>query len=331
MSGHSCSSTLLPLELKVLGFIQSHTGDFGDIAMEIHAWQKTACPAYGAFCASMPPARTWQEIPALPLTAFRQTDIRCFPADKTVRTFHTSGTTGEGFGRHHFRTLELYRSAALEGWKQVGLPANPILNLMPSPEELPHSSLSCMAGWLTGEFFAGQWERLHTALSRIEKPVLFGTAIAFLDFFAWLGDRSVTLPPGSLAIETGGYKGTRRSLPKEDLYALFGDKLGLPPEAVWNEYGMTELSSQFYTRGLGRPHRGAPWVRSLVIDPETNEEVRDGETGVLRIWDLANIGSCCVLQTRDLAIRRGRDFELLGRDPAALPRGCSRAADELLS
>ena len=94
---------------------------------------------------------------------------------------------------------------------------------------------------------------------------------------------------------------------------------------------MTELSSQFYTRGLGHPHLGAPWVRALVIDPETESEVADGGTGVLRIFDLANTGSCCAIQTRDLAIRRGENFQLLGRDPAALPRGCSRAADEMLA
>ncbi len=119
-----------------------------------------------------------------------------------------------------------------------------------------------------------------------ENIALFGTAIAFLDFFEWLGDRSLALPAGSLAIETGGYKGTRRDLPKEDLYALFTAKLGLSPDDMWNEYGMTELSSQFYTQGLRRPHHGAPWVRASVLDPETGREVRDGQTGVLRIWDL---------------------------------------------
>ncbi len=322
---------LLHLERKVLGFIQEDKGDFEEIAMAVHAWQRAACPVYGAFCATLPPAQNWMEIPALPLSAFRQTPIRSFPAGETARTFRTSGTTGEGFGEHHFRTLELYHAAALAGWKHAGLPTLLVFGLMPSPEELPHSSLSCMAGWLVQDFYAGQWERLSAACADRENIALFGTAIAFLDFFEWLGDRSLALPAGSLAIETGGYKGTRRDLPKEDLYALFTAKLGLSPDDMWNEYGMTELSSQFYTRSLRRPHRGAPWVRARVLDPETGREVPDGQTGVLRIWDLANVGSCCVLQTRDLAIRRGEDFELLGRDPAALPRGCSRAADEMLS
>jgi hypothetical protein len=69
----------------------------------------------------------------------------------------------------------------------------------------------------------------------------------------------------------------------------------------------------------------------MVVDPATGREVADGETGVPRIYDLANLGSVFAIQTRDLAIRRGENFELMGRDPGALPRGCSRAADEMLS
>jgi hypothetical protein len=132
-------------------------------------------------------------------------------------------------------------------------------------------------------------------------------------------------------METGGYKGTGHQISKAELYALFERRLGLSPASVLNEYGMTELSSQFYTRGLGKPHMGPPWLRALVIDPETDEEVPLGATGVLRIFDLANIGSVLALQTQDLAIRREQGFELIGRSPAALPRGCSRAADEALS
>ena len=111
---------------------------------------------------------------------------------------------------------------------------------------------------------------------------------------------------------------------------MFGEYLELAPDDIINEYSMTELSSQFYTRGLGRAHEGAPWVRAIVINPETGSEVEVGETGVLRIFDLANLGSVLAIETQDLAIRRERGFELLGRDPGALPRGCSRVADERL-
>lgn len=327
------SDPLGSLKDEILFFLESGQGDFGTLLFKAHAFQRARCAPYAAYCVSLPTPNTWQEIPALPLDAFRLASIRCFPASATVREFFTSGTTGEGHGTHAFATLDLYRTAALRGWAHAGLPQNETLCLAPSPVAAPNSSLSCMAGWLapTGNFFPAQWEALSDRLVDAREPVtLFGAALAFLDFFEWLGERNLDLPEGSLAVETGGYKGTRRTLPKADLYALFAARLGLPADAVWNEYGMTELSSQFYTRGLGGVHRGGPWVRGVVIDPETGREAGEGETGVLRLFDLANLGSCCVLQTRDLAIRRGDAFELLGRDPAALPRGCSRAADEML-
>jgi hypothetical protein len=97
-----------------------------------------------------------------------------------------------------------------------------------------------------------------------------------------------------------------------------------------NEYGMTELSSQFYSVGLGMPHTAGSWVRAVVIDPESGREVPVDSPGILRIVDLANLGSVLAIETQDLAVRRLEGFELLGRDPAALPRGCSREADELL-
>lgn len=334
MPNSSTFANLRTLEESVLRFIGSGEGSFEELILDAHALQRTLCAPYGAYCASFGKPTSWREIPPVPLTAFRHAAIRSFPAAETICSFRTSGTTGEGYGEHHFRTLELYRCAMLSGWRRAGLPGENLFCLAASPTEAPHSSLSCMAGWLAPaqRFFLGQWEQLMEALSReSHRVVLFGTALAFLDFFEWLGDREIELPRDSLAVETGGYKGTGRSLSKPELYVLFQKHLGLCHNAIWNEYGMTELSSQFYSHGLQNPHLGAPWVRALVIDPENGEESPDGEIGMLRIFDLANVGSCCVLQTRDLAVRRGAAFELIGRDPAALPRGCSRTTDELLA
>lgn len=329
-----CSAELRTLEENVLRFIRTGKGSFEALILAAHSIQRALCAPYDAYCKAFKEPDSWREIPAIPLTAFRHAAIRSFPEEETIRSFRTSGTTGEGYGEHHFRTLELYHAAAIGGWQRIGLPTKNLFCLMPAPAESPNSSLCCMAGWLAPpqRFFLGDWDRIVSELSGEEEgAVLFGTALAFLDFFQWLGNREVRLPPGSVAVETGGYKGTRRSVPKSELYALFQRYLGLGENDVWNEYGMTELSSQFYTHGLGNPHRGAPWVRSLVIDPESGSESAEGETGILRIFDLANIGSCCALQTGDLAIRRTEGFELIGRDPTALPRGCSRSADEILA
>ncbi len=312
--------------------------DFNPMLLAVHEFQKSANPDYARYCATFPPATHWSEIPALPQQIFKYQAVRCFAAEITLRTFRTSGTTGETFGEHHFKSLAIYEAAARTGWELAGLPATGIFSLIPPASEAPFSSLSQMASWLTDDeaFFMrggeGRWDELADRLDAANQPVtLFGTALAFLDFFEWLGSRSFPLPAGCLAVETGGYKGTRRELPKAALYAQFTERLGLEPDSIFNEYGMTELSSQFFARGLGTPHTGPHWARGLVIDPETSQEVTDGEIGVLRMVDAANLWSVCAVQTQDLAIRRGVDFELIGRDPTALPRGCSRMVDEMLT
>jgi hypothetical protein len=136
-------------------------------------------------------------------------------------------------------------------------------------------------------------------------------------------------------IETGGYKGRSRELAKGELHRLISERLGVPAPHIVCEYGMSELSSQAYdiTASSARPASPVtrhfhfpPWARAQVISPETGREVADGETGLLRVFDLANVFSVMALQTEDLAVRRGTGFELLGRARLAEPRGCSLMA-----
>jgi hypothetical protein len=259
-----------------------------------------------------------------------------------AKTFLTSGTTGESRGSHHFFDTRLYECSVQSGWARLGLASWTQFVLLANEAEAPWSSLSHMLlalGMKVGSqrYFINAdgrlcFEELEKALEEkieaAEPLALLGTALVFLNFFEQLGRRRFILPAGSYAMETGGYKGSSREIPKPELYAMFGESLGLVPDDIINEYSMTELSSQFYTRGLGRAHEGGPWVRAIVINPETGNEAAVGETGVLRIFDLANLGSVLAIETQDLAIRRECGFELLGRDPGALPRGCSRVADE---
>lgn len=328
------------LENRLLAWIANPAGTgLDEMLLEVHAFQRTANAAYGRYCAQFPVPRAAREIPAVPQRLFKELAIRSFPAGETARTFRTSGTTGEGYGEHHLRSLRLYEAAATRGWDLARLAGRRVLALLPTADEAPHSSLSQMASWLCPDesaFFvrkgAAHWEKLEKTIESAAGPLaLFGTALAFLDWFEKPGRRRITLPPGSIAVETGGYKGTQRELPKAGLYAIFAERLGLRGEDIVNEYGMTELSSQFYARGAGAPHFAPPWARGLVIDPATGREVAEGGTGVLRLHDAANLWSVCAIQTQDLAIRRGENFELIGRDPAALPRGCSRSADEMLA
>lgn len=313
---------------------------FNELALEIHRFQRRHNAPYANYCRSFPEPVAWRDIPAAPQAAFKRFAMRAFPEAETTRTFHTSGTTGEGCGRHPFRSLRLYEESIARGWRHFGLPEDlPRIVLIARPEDAPHSSLSHMMGVL-GRCGETHWvlrgaldlDAIRRLLATGRPALLLGTALAFLHFFEATPGECWTLPPGSQAMETGGYKGSGRTLAKADLYAMFAGRLGLPADAVVNEYGMTELSSPFYARGLGRPHEGPPWTRALIIDPETGREAATGGVGLVRLFDLANLGSCLALQTQDLATSRGGGrFELLGRDPAALPRGCSRAADELLT
>jgi hypothetical protein len=137
------------------------------------------------------------------------------------------------------------------------------------------------------------------------------------------------LPRGSWLLETGGFKGRSREVSKKELYTRLARIFSLPDSSLWNEYGMSELSSQAYARGVSGLHRTPPWARVLVCDPSTGREVRPGRRGLLRWIDLANIDSVFALQTLDVAERARDGFRLIGRLPRTEPRGCSLSVEDL--
>jgi len=325
------------LEARVFVSLHDFTDEkFDALALDIHAFQRRHNEPFARWCGTLPEPKTWREIPAVPQAMFKRFRLSCFPAKLTPVTFRTSGTTGETRGEHHLADAALYEASILAGWQRLRLPRLPALFLAQTPDEAPDSSLTHMFGVLAGGATRRATFNIRADADALRKLAargpcaIFGTALAFLALFERMGDARVRLPRGSFAFETGGYKGSGRDIPKAELYVNFLTHLGLRADSVWNEYGMTELSSQAYTRGLGRPHTAPPWLRALVVNPETGAEVPVGGSGVLRLFDLANVGSVLAIQTADLAVRRKDAFELLGRDPAAIPRGCSRRADELL-
>ncbi len=173
--------------------------------------------------------------------------------------------------------------------------------------------------------------------------LLLGTAFSFVHLLDYLAEHNLRLqlPAGSRVMETGGYKNRSRPMPKAELHALITERLGVPGENIICEYGMSELSSQAYavTSDKWRVTRDAvssrhlspvtchfefpPWARGQIVSPETGREVADGETGLIRVYDLANVFSVMAVQTEDLGVRRGDGFELIGRARLAEPRGCS--------
>ncbi len=224
--------------------------------------------------------------------------------------------------------LETYKASLRAGWSQV-LPELPILALMPAPGDAPNSSLSFMAAELGSTFLWGD----SLVLAELSQPViLFGTAFALVNLFD--SGRSLSaLPGGSCIVETGGFKGKSREVPREQLYGWFTRVLGVPEENCFSEYGMSELASQFYSRGLSGPKIGPPWVRTRALDPVTGVDAAPGEPGLLAHWDLANVNSCLAVQTEDLGVMLpdGSGFALVGRAPGAVLRGCSLTAEEFLA
>jgi acyl-coenzyme A synthetase/AMP-(fatty) acid ligase len=335
----------LALENRIESLIRSGAVDeaaFRDAAIAVHRFQRRHNELLANYCEHRgTPAeiQDWREIPAVPQSVFKRFRLSVGSAEMVTKTFLTSGTTGEARGQHHFINTRLYDTAIVYGWKRLDLPQPRTLILAPSPADAPQSSLSHMFGVLasrvSARFCTTGDGRLDIAtiseeIAHNTPLAILGTALAFLNLFEQLGAQRWRVAPGSFAMETGGYKGSGRDIPKGELYAMFGKYLGLDPDQILNEYGMTELSSQCYTRGLNRPHEAPPWMRALVINPETGDEVAVGATGILQLFDLANLGSSLAIETQDLAIREEQGFTLLGRDPTALPRGCSRAADEAL-
>ena len=150
--------------------------------------------------------------------------------------------------------------------------------------------------------------------------------------------RPIHLPPDSRIVDTGGPKGGR-TLSDAGFLAACWQTLGVPGYQCVNEYGMTELCSQFYDDVLDSRYRGEErrrlklgpgWVRTRAVDPATLETRPDGEAGILCHVDLANALSVMAVQTEDLGVVDGGRFSLRGRLPGAEPRGCALALADLL-
>jgi len=187
-----------------------------------------------------------------------------------------------------------------------------------------------MLGALAAErFFWDDDAALAFALAeRTEPIVLFGTAFSYVQLFDGT-EQAWRLPAGSLVIETGGFKGRTREVPREELYALFETRLGVPLENCHSEYGMSEMASQFYGHGLDPAKGGPHWVRTRAIDPETGEDAAPGTPGLLRHYDLANWNSVQAVQTQDRGTLTPDGFILHGRAPDAEVRGCSLTVEDL--
>src|SRR4051812_15243961 len=345
--------------------------EFNTHALELFALQYQHNPAYQRICTSRKVSpetiSSWKEMPFLPTEAFKELELTSIPPWRRSAVFHSSGTTGQKPSRH-FHSAESLRvyEAALLGWFSQHFPGPRLdparkqircLFLTPTKEAAPHSSLVHMfetirrATPAAGFLFAGRTETdgswnidfdaafrfLSTAIEQDEPIGILGTAFNFVHLLDELSHRgqNLRLPSGSSVMETGGYKGRSRSMPRLELHRWMSEMLGLKESDILCEYGMSELSSQAYDGTVGstellsvnvelkRVFKFPPWARVQLISPETSHEVAEGEAGLVRVFDLANVYSVAAVQTEDLAVRKGDGFELIGRTKESESRGCS--------
>ena len=338
----------------------SENDTFQQVALQLFRYQFESNAPYRKLCTlrntTPDTVRHWQDIPAVMTTSFKTAALFCGdPSTQARIVFHTSGTTRLTPGKHYMRTTELYRLAAMRTFKWACLPdvdTLPVLVIGPTIEHFPHSSLGQMFSWISSAFgtedsrvcfsptgidFPAAVAWLHTQCAKNRPLLILATSLALLDFFTYLQKKQMhfSLPATSRIVDTGGYKSSNRSIERSEFLLHIGRNFGVPHEWIFNEYGMTEMSSQYYQTAVTARRFGdgvkvaPPWLRSLACDPDTLSPLAEGQLGVLRHFDLANLDSVAMLQTEDLGIVRGRTLELLGRDPHAEPRGCSLLAEEL--
>ncbi len=329
--------------------------DFNGLALELFELQFEANAPFRRLCEArdVRPGSIddWRRVPSMPAAAFKELEVTSLPPEQRSHVFHSSGTTDQKPGRHFHDegSMALY-DASLKPWFGRNVPGSFELParfgmLTPPDTDAPNSSLAHMfatvkdafgspdSEWLGAHDHSGAWTInpeaclafLESAVDNQRPVILLGTAFLFVHLIDALqgAGRDFALPEGSRVMETGGYKGRSREMSREDLRALIGRRLGVASADIVREYGMSELSSQAYACGE-EPFHFPPWARAIIVSPETGAEVADGGTGLIRIFDLANVRSVAAIQTEDLGVRRGNGFELLGRASMAEPRGCSR-------
>ncbi len=315
---------------------------FEAAALALFRHQAVHCPPYAEYLARLGrnPAAVARlvDIPFLPIEFFKTHFVVTDSAEwEPQEVFLSSGTTLQQRSRHLVRDPALYRENAARIFEQEygPLPGWIFLALLPSYLEQGQSSLVAMVDYFARQsgqtqpaFFLRDHAALRAALVAAHRVpgrrvLLIGVSYALLDFVAETGP-ALELQ-GLTVLETGGMKGRRREMIREELHQEL--QLAFGPAGIHSEYGMTELLSQAYSLGDGRFHAPAP-LRVLLRDPSDPFSVADYRPdGAINIIDLANVDSCAFIETKDLArMHPDGSFEVLGRMDNSDVRGCNQLA-----
>jgi hypothetical protein len=355
------STTSADITSELLSFIARPAASdeaFNALALRLFARQFALNLPYQRFCQLRGKTprlvKSWRDIPAVPIDAFKDFTLSCIPAEDCERVFMTSGTTrGDVKGRHHHPNLLVYDASMLRhfsGHFMQGEAHLPMGILFPTETLMQNSSLAHYLGLAMQHFGSAEsayyldqnglrTDALCKALQQAEQSnqpfALLGASYSFVQLLDELQARglSFALPTGSRILDTGGFKGQSRDIPMEDFYAQLSATFGIDRRQCINMYGMTELSTQFYdagNRSVPSVKRGPHWLRSRVLDPITGQEVARGERGVLAHTDLANVNSVTTILTEDVGIATDDGFVLLGRAQGAAAKGCSLAVEDFL-
>lgn len=324
------------LEKRIFS-IQTKT-EFEKLALEIFQCQFKLNPVYQKFSILLGknPENIKQinDIPFLPVELFKNHEIKTGQFEPEI-VFSSSGTSGFQTSRHFVKKLSLYECSFAQGFEYFfGKPENyVILALLPSYLEREGSSLVYMAEKLISlsrkeesGFYLNDYRKLSKQLELLKakkkQVILLGVSYALLD----LAEQFPVSFPGLIIMETGGMKGKRKEIVRDDLHDFLKKKFDT--EHIFSEYGMTELLSQAYSKGNGL-FETPPWMRVFVRD--TNDpltKLQSGKTGGINIIDLANLYSCSFLATQDLGkIHADGTFEILGRFDNSDIRGCNLLLD----
>ncbi len=310
-------------------FSIQNESDFERVALEVYRYQVENCAVYREYVEQLKwdEPTSSDEIPFLPISFFKSHRVIAEGEDEEV-IFKSSGTGGER-SQHFVQNPELYKSAFRSIYAQFigNVEEQVVLALLPNYLDQGDSSLVFMVDDLIklsknaiSQFLLNDLtdveKHYKKAVSEGKKVVIFGVAYSLLDLCELNPDLN-----RATIIETGGMKGRRKELTKQELHALL--KEGLNCKNISSEYGMTELLSQAYSNQDGI-FETCPWMKIQIR--ETNDPfsyVTDGKTGGVNIIDLANLYSCSFIATQDLGRKSTKGFEIMGRFDHSDVRGCN--------
>jgi len=311
--------------------------EFSTVALQIFKHQFENNKVFRSFCDLLykhpSDVKRLEDIPFLPIQFFKTHSV-VSSKNRIQQTFISSGTTGNVTSKHHITDLEVYKQSFRKAFRCFygNIEDYVVLALLPSYLERENSSLVYMVNdmitqstQLESGFYLNDLDEVKEVLIKLDrrskKVLLLGVSFALLD----LVERFQFNLKNTVIMETGGMKGRRKELIREDLHQKL--KKGFGVEGIHSEYGMTELLSQAYSKG-NSVFKTPAWMKVLTRDTEDALTIQNkGKTGGINIIDLANVNSCAFISTQDLGrVHKDGSFEVIGRFDNSDIRGCNLMA-----